>query len=376
MPESTSKRFIEMVKSSDQRVVTKFEVIRGDELLDTVTTAMSGTLTAEKNVDIRRQATISFVDERGTLTPSSPSDLLTPFGNELRVWYGYQFNPLDPSDVEYVPMITGRMRSVGGAWPQIDVQIVDRSRRISRARFTEPYTVTAGVNYGTAIQDLLTSRMGNADFNFESTEHTTPRLVFTEDDDPWQKAREMANSCGMELFVNPMGIFCLRGLEATVVDPSEAVWQFKVDNESVMLGLTKEWTDEETYNGVVASGENTDNGAVPYAVVWDDDPQSPTYYLGDYGMVPFFYVSPFIKTVDQARSAAVQRLTSVIGIEEKLVLPTTILPHLDVGDHIYVVKENTKVDGIYTIDTMQVPLSATNGAMEITVRSKRTEFSD
>jgi len=75
--------------------------------------------------------------------------------------------------------------------------------------------------------------------------------------------------------------------------------------------------DQTTYNYVIVYGESVDNAVPVQAVAFDNDPNSPTYYLGPYGSSrpPS---SPADHHHAQAQQAANALLLAVKGASENV----------------------------------------------------------
>jgi hypothetical protein len=111
---------------------------------------------------------------------------------------------------------------------------------------------------------------------------------------------------------------------------------------------------------VVAAGEGTDLVRPLQATAWDADPESPFYYEGPYGKKPFFWSSPLILTLDQAKQAARAKLKKVMGGIEMLTWDIVPDPSLDGYDVVAVKRDRAGVGDNYVIESMQIPLDSTN----------------
>jgi len=131
----------------------------------------------------------------------------------------------------------------------------------------------------------------------------------------WDRDRDAAivallTSAGAELFFDDTGLIVARNQPRLT---SALVWTVDAGESGVLLTADRERSRARTYNTVVVTCESID-GLVPWApqIAYDDDPASPTYYLGPFGLVPYFYVSPLLTTTAQALAAAktMERLLS------------------------------------------------------------------
>lgn len=260
--------------------------------------------------------------------------------------------------------------SDGAGGQEIELSGADLSRRVSRNRWEDTYVVVEGTNYATAIEQLITDRLPGTVFNFASTSRTTPRLFFGEQssNDPWQDAQDMAVAIGHELFFDARGICTLRPEPDPETDA--AVWEFDDRAAPTVTGLVRRVSDENTYNKVVASGEGSGNDVPVRAVAVDDDPASPTYFLGPYGTVTLFVRSPMILTAEQAQDAADALLRRVKGATEAVEVTAVPMPALEPGDVVGVTRGKVRVQGRFLIEQLRIPLGA-DEAMRAVGRRQR-----
>jgi hypothetical protein len=267
--------------------------------------------------------------------------------------------------------VTGTGGGNTGGGLSIQISGVDLSRSISRNSWEDVYFVPAGTNYATAIQEIIEDRMPGTSYNFASTEHTTPKLIFgmSMDSDPWQDAQDLATAIGMELFFDAQGVCTLRD----VPDPGtgQSVWTFSDGMNPTIASVTRSLTDQTVYNYITAYGESVDNAVPVSAVSFDDNPNSPTYYLGSYGKVPTSFTSPEIVTVEQAQAAADALLNLSIGAAENVELSVVPNPALEPGDVVTLTIGNVKVSGTFMINDIDTPLSAAE-AQTLTVYRQTT----
>lgn len=347
------------------------EVYDAGELIGTLP-VLAGGVTVDATAAIRRSLDVTVVDDDGSWLPVTETSALTPYGNEVRPYRGIL---LPSGDVEYVPLgvfgISAANVTDTGNGVTIQVQGYDRARRVQRARWTDPYVIAAGTNYATAIQDLIANRLPGTIFSFMLTTRTTPLLVLgvERDHDPWKLAQEMAAALGAELFFDADGVCVLR----PEPDPATAPvsWSYAEGEEAMILGVKRSLSDEGAYNHVVVTGESTSNTAPVRGEARDEDPASPTYYLGDFGDVPFFVTSRYVTSSAMAVDAAEALLLRVRSLTERVSFPSIVNPAHEGSDVVTVVRAEAGVDDLYVLESFTIPLGATQ-AMEATTRKRRT----
>lgn len=254
--------------------------------------------------------------------------------------------------------VTGSGGGNTGGGLSIEISGVDLSRSIARNSWEDVHFVDSGTNYATAIHDIIEDRLPNTSYNFASTTHTTPKLIFgmSMDSDPWQDAQDLATAIGMELFFDALGVCTLRD----VPDPGtgQSVWTFSDSANPTIASATRSLTDQTVFNYIVAYGESVDNAVPVSAVAFDDNPNSPTYYLGAYGKVPTSFTSPEITTVEQAQAAADALLNLSIGNAENVEISVVPNPAIEPGDVVTVTIGELKLTGTFMVNDMNTPLSA------------------
>lgn len=279
-------------------------------------------------------------------------------GVELTVYRGLLVN----GSYEYVPLgvfstdsaevsrsVTGSVKWSGS----------DRSKKISRAKFVDPYQITAGTDVATAVTNLLRSRWASTPCNFSNVSLTmTASLVFEAGDssDPWQSARDLLLDHGYDLNFDGNGT----ARAVAVPDPAQTAptFDFGAGSTNLVLGADLRGSLEQTYNGVIASGEGTDVATPVRAEVWDTDQTSPTYYLSGFGKVPLFYSSPLLTTVAMCQAAGQTLLSKLKGRSEQLSWPAVVNPALEPLDVITMTIAGTTSTCV--IDALTVPLKASD----------------
>lgn len=335
--------------------------------------ATGGGVTEDATAAVRRRCTLTIVDADGDLTPKRAEDLLTPYGTELRPYRGVVYAD---GTAEVMPLGVFRLSqvdvddSVGGS-PDIRIEGFDRSRTVDRDKFIEPYTVAAGTNLITAIKDVLARTYPDLEYDSITTTMTnTAPLIFDANKSPWEAATSMAKSLGCELYFDATG----RVVIAPPIDidalPAPA-FTFIEGKGCTMTNLQSKFTDEPGFNGIILTGESVGDEEPPVrAVAWDEDPTSPTYHLGPYGEVPDFVTDANVKTEGEAESAARALLQGRLGFSDQLSLTAWPNPALNASDVAQVERERTGASGLYTIDSITIPMAARDTS-SIVLRRKR-----
>jgi hypothetical protein len=361
-----SAAFLDAIVES-YRVATRIDVLVNGIVEETITDAVEGTVTLDLTAQVRGRLDLSIVDDGSLgLVPTSASDLLTPYGNELQVYRGIRYpNGVD----ELVSLGVFRMDDVkvdddpNGLL--IRIAGLDRAQRVIDARFEDAYQVAAGTNYATAIANTLQAAWVDIPLDLAATTLTTPQLIAEEQGDRWAFCQEMAASIGYRLYFDGDGVAVTRPVTATGDSPTTMIAE---GDHGVLISAARGWGRQGTYNRVIATGENTGETAPARGVATDDNSASPTYYFGPYGKVPMFYVSQFIVTDAQAADAAASLLSKQLGTTQTVDFGSLVNPALEPDDLATIIRARAGIDEQHIIDSLTIPLNA-DGTMTGSTRA-------
>lgn len=252
----------------------------------------------------------------------------------------------------------------------IEIAGNDLSRKIDRNRWDRTVVVPEGTLTTEAIKMLARNRFPNVVFNFVTSNERTPRLFFGEQaqNSPWQDMLDLARDIGCELFFDAYGVLTLRKVPDPNVD--EAQFIFDERSKPTITELTRRVTDEDTYNYVIVTGESSYNQRPVRGTAADDDPGSPTYVGGPYGVVALRVTSPAVVTEYQAWEAARALLRKKKGATEQVDITAVPMPALEVSDVVGVERTRSKVTGRFLADYIYIPLGASE-QMRLTCRRQR-----
>lgn len=327
MWEKATRAFMEAAASGTQRLVSRFDVRNNGTLytpsgLQGVTDA---TVTWDETRKVRRDLTFT-ISPTDAQIPSLPGDLFHPVsGNEVYPYLGFEF--ADGSQL-LAPQGVFRMstpkNSDDGENLLLTVNGLDRSSVISQIGWQVPYTVFDGTNLAAALQDAINFLWPTAlqplVFNFAATDFAVAYTVWGANpgsSDPWQDFIDLTADSGMELFFGVYGEVVLR----PIGNPSElsAVASFADGSANVMTEMDRTLDETEEHNGVQYIGNA--QGETPVQVlVFDDDPESPTYWLGPWGQRPAFYTTASIPQAGQSTDDATAQLTAAAQAQLQLLL--------------------------------------------------------
>ncbi|WP_250009139.1 DUF5047 domain-containing protein [Actinoplanes sp. M2I2] len=349
-----SARFLSTLRGSHTATVQAFVVAAGqtgvspdgDEL-----EVISGDVNLDATADIR--STLDLEVEGTGAFPENAGDGLAPYGNEVFVRRGITFGG---GSIEWVSLGYFRINSAEqDTAPDGPIRIAGRDRMggIVRARLTAPRQFPAAMTYGDVLAQLVGEVYPWATIEWDDDTNFDPigRTVIAEEE-RFAFLNDLITSRGKIWYWDHRGILVIRDMP----DPGAPVWEVNSGPNGVLLSLGREISDEGVYNAVVAVGEALDTTAPPRAVAYDNNPASPTYWDGDFGKVPRFFSSPFITTVDRARTAAAALLRENLGVPYNVDFQVIANPALEPWDPI-IVRIGRRAE-THVLSRLTVPLSA------------------
>lgn len=365
-----SAKFYETIRGS--HTVTSYVLCSTANQRTFTLTAVEGSVRVDRNGKIRRSCTVECIDPSGELTPEGPESDLTPFvGTELRPYRGVVYS--DGTE-EVVPLGVFRLErsrvsdsSDGGV--RITLEGYDRSYKISLDKFYEPWLIESGTNVVVALKTIVERTFPNTEYDTKSSSVvTTAPKVYDVDDDPWDVITELALSAGCEAYFAADGRFVVApSLDLNSV-PSES-YTYVEGQGCTLLDLTREFVGGK--NGVIVDGQSIGDGVAPVrATVWDDDPTSPTYYLGPYGRNPRHHQDQNVKTEAEAEAVGHELLYKELGFAAGLSVTSMVNPALEAGKIVRVERERSRVYGLYSVESFTVPLKA-SGTQDMELRKRK-----
>jgi hypothetical protein len=357
-----SDRFLETIRGSHRAVFQALVVAPGQ-----TGTSPTGTDLPILSGDVRFDAQAAVrstlaMDTDGTDTfPLAASDDLAPYGNEIFVRRGISFAG---GSAEWVSLGYFRINSCEqdeAPDGPIRIAATDRMAGIVEARLLAPVQYGPTALYGTVVEELVQEVYPWATIEWDDSTESDPigRTVIAEED-RFQFLNELVTSLGKMWFWDHRGVLVIRD----VPDSQDWAWQVDSGENGVLISLSRELSREGVYNAVAATGEALDTNAPPRAVAYDDNPDSPTYWNGNFGKVPRFYSSPFITTTSQAGTAAAAVLRQNLGLPYNVDFAQVPNPALEVRDAV-LVKLRLRSE-IHVIEQMTIPLTAEQPMTAIT----------
>jgi hypothetical protein len=302
------------------------------------------------------------------LVPTSPTDLLAPYGNDLLVKRGVVY---PDGTVELVSLGVFRIETIdvddSNDGVKISLTGLDGSAKVLSARFEDPYEVAQGTLVTTAIDTVMAGAgvIANAASQIASA-LTTPHLVAEEGGDRLQFVTELARSVGRRMYFDGDGIVRF----PAIVTAGEPVLALAEGIGGVLVAAGRQWDRTGSYNRWIVTGENTGEVAPVRGVATDDNPTSPTYYYGPFGRVPTFFQSSFLTTDAQALDTANMMKANESGTTQRVRFGAYVNPTLEPGDIARITRLRAGIDEDHVIESLTIPLTAQD-AMSGATRAKQ-----
>lgn len=329
----------------------------------TVIPILSGNVSSDGLADVR--SSLDMTTEPA-LWPSTADDLLAPYGNEIFVRRGIEYGD---RTVEWVSLGYYRIDNPSQddiPFGEIDVTGSDRMVGIVEAELEAPRQFQIGTTFEAVFEELIQEVYPTAvvEFDFDATSVVLNRGTIAEEK-RYEFLRDLSDAYAKDFYVDYRGIFVVKDRP----DPGNPVFEANSGPNGVLIRAGREISREGVYNAVVATGEGADELPPVRAIAFDNNPDSPTYYLGEntsgriYGKVPRRYSSPFIETEEQAKSAATKILLDNLGLPFSLEFSAVPNPALEPFDPVRVRTKNHDythvLQGVTIGLTADEPLAAT-----------------
>lgn len=313
---------------------------------------VDGDVRADASADIRSSLTLTTAGDPAGW-PNDTDDLLAPYGNEIWVERGVDFG----NGVREIVGLgyhridtTSQQRGPDG---ELTITASDRMAGIIDARLVQPVQFIAGQTLADAFDELVHDVYPSAeivyDFDADDSNFTTSHVA---EEDRYGFLNDLARSRGKIMYWDYTGKLRVE----SPPDPTTPVYQVASGSYGVLVEISRSLTRQGVYNAVVVNGESPTDQPPVQAIVYDDNPESPTYWNGPFGHVPRFYYSSFITTDAAALAAGESLLQQAIGLPYNIDFQSIVNPALEPYDPIRITAPD-RTD-IHVIDSMTIPLSA------------------
>lgn len=290
-------------------------------------------------------------------TPVTDDHPLAANGQQLRVQIGIG---IGPDGIEWFPRGTFLIQDSQEDGNSVSVSAVGLLALIDEARFVSPYQ-PSGTLFST-LRGLLEPALTVV--NSGLADRSVPSGI-NWDEDRLGAVLELLDAWSADGYVNEQGYFLARPDTA----PTVAVLSLTNGAGGTVIRASGNTTREGGYNVVVARGTASD-GAQVQGVAYDTS-TGPRRYEGEFNPlpVPYFFPSPLLTTVQQAKDAAgtvLRRLRRSSGKQFDIEMVPD--PTIQVGDAVAITNDHY-TDLLCTVERLNLPYVADDGLQRLTVRS-------
>ncbi len=363
-----SARYLEAVRSSHEIVSRVRLVTPGQEgvtPMGTVLALVDGSVTLDASAPVRTSADLVLAepwsDDGAGIAPYGQELYVergVVYGNGLREFVGLGYLRITDVDQSDAPL--GALR----------VSLQDRMSALVEAKLLQPVQYTAVTTYGAVVTALVQEVLPAQTIEWDdATDAEAVGRALIVEEDRQAFLQDLITSVGKVWYFDHRGILVIKDAP----DSTAVVYEVDAGEGGVLVTASRSLSREGVYNAVKASGEGVDNAAPVYAIAYDDNPLSLTYWDGPYGHVPYFHTSASITSTAQAMRAATGILAGLLGLPYDVdftMVPNVALEPLDpvrVSFPPDLSKDPKVRREVHVLDTIAIPLTGA-GAMRATTR--------
>lgn len=340
-------------------IATRVDLVVGDVVVENDIPVVSGKVTSDRGSNNRWQSDVVM-----GLQPWSTIKA-DAYKTRFRVYHGV-------SSIGYTElMMLGEYRVdqiTRNNQGELQIKGVGLESYVTNARFLRPRPPMTGSDTVAAIQQLIVESVPHAKFRNQAVTNRKIALTAPWDRDRIDAVNALGTSINSEVYCANDGVFVV----AAVPNMNSGIPVFTIRVGEGGLLSAQDVTSGRTsvYNGVsVAGAEGI------YGFASDNDPNSPTYWLGEYGQVPRFYSSQYMTTVAQCNAVAVSMLAEAMASNRTLKIEAgSPLTFLEAGDLVTVGLSDGTFEN-HLIQKTDLDLSTTGGTSMETLATK-TEAPD
>lgn len=318
----------------------------------------NGGVTASLNSRVTRNLTVGVPYE---LYPTDPSDLLAPFGNELRVFYGVA---LADGSTSYVwQVFRGKIDTVTQTVGGCTLSATDRAAEVLDVGFIAPQNSQPSNTVSQEFERLILDALPDATFGVSDTFSGFVRPL-TWEFDRGGALDELATSVGAIWFALADGSFVLRRYPWAVQASPVVTLTDQVGGTVLDWSVSR--SRSSIFNLVTVTGERLNGDAPVYATAEDDVVGSPTNVAGGFGIRSRLERLQNPSTQGAAQASADALLRTYVSPTETWTLQVVPDAALELGDTIRL--QVADRDVIQVVTNIGLPLGM-DASMTVSTRS-------
>lgn len=296
---------------------------------------------------------------RSVFIPTNVGDLLDPNGpTVMKVWAGFYGSevPMGTFDLSSVPVRV----TEGGATLEVTGQSFER--RIGKAGFWEVVALPAGTTAALGAAALILDALPGVTLRSVINDTSVAELSYKPGDSRLTKVIDLLAAGGLEGGFNRANDYVMTEAPS-MSDIGTAIPNWEVldgVNASVatLNSATRDFSDENSYNGVVIEGDSHDTANTPPIIytLWNTNPGSPLFYDPNNpaasltGPRPKYVRSELVRTTEGAVAVAQAELAKVLMISDSVDAAVPANAAIEMGHFARVASEALGLDGVYRIN--------------------------
>lgn len=317
--------------ATNPRMTTRVEVWRSGSRIDTYGVdglpVEQGTIQATLLSQVTRNLQMTT---DGELFPEAETDLLAPWGNELRVFQRVDNGAGVPYEWQ---TFRGRINTVAlNDAGDLAVSALDRAADVNDSQFLAPENSQVGFTVVREFRRLINEGVADATFGtfgtFDNITAITPELTWE-----WDRATacdDLAETGSAFWYALANGDYVMRLVPwATSQTPLLTL----ADGEGGELtSAVPMLSREDVFNIVTVVGERADGSTPVFATAFDNDPTSPTYVNGPFGIKSKLIRLQTVLTDQQALFVARTALRQAKALTRQWSIELAPDPSMELGD--------------------------------------------
>jgi hypothetical protein len=326
---------------------SEMDIVKGGVILENQVPITTGSLTTDRTRNTRYEASLDIgMYDWDTLPIDSK-------GTRIRLYRGVEsIGVRERVQVGEYQVFSYKRTNRGS----VSTTLKGLENYLIEAEFIRPRTPPFGISTIAAIQNLVTEVLPDAEFSVQCSQDRLVQATGAWEKDRWgDGVTALAASISAEVYCGYDGVFYI----VDAPDLSTLVGQYRIAGGEGGVLVTEDRSDtrDGVYNAVSVSANSSDQTVPPlWAWAYDSDPDSPTYYYGDYGQRVRFYSSQFFTTVSQCQAYADRLLIESLAPNQTLSIGTAPIPFLEAGDPIRVDSQQGYPTADFLINKTTLPL--------------------
>lgn len=338
--------------ASGHRPTARLEVWRSGVRIDTYGKAgvpfYDGNLSATLSSQVTRQLSFSVREE---LWPANDvSGLLAPWGNEIRAYMGIKPGAGIPYEWQ---IFRGRINGSELGDDNMPIVCVDRAGDINDSGFLGPAASQTTNSITEEFVRVVKDGVDDATFGtFDVTHANTPALSWE-----WNRGSaldDLASASGAYWYALANGDYVLRRIPWTIAQTP--ILTLRDGDGGTLLTATPALSRDNVFNAVIVAGERADGDLPVYAIASDNNPASPTYINGAFGIKTKTINIQAVINQGQAAQLARTALQQARSLTQNWTVSMTPDPSMELGD-CYQIQARGQVPVTQILSSFTLPLA-------------------